>query len=229
MTTATKSNLPTKLLTIIEEIGVVEKKGHNKEHNYDFLQAVDLLNAVRPLALKHGVLFLPSATRAADTASKSGTPIANLDGQLAIIDVDDPGNPIVLPFVASGMDTQDKGPYKALTTGIKYALRSVLMVADEADDVERDAAESPTTPPADPPSVVGAGGRTINDKQRAKLAARTRELGIEPGTDAFKGLLRTITGKESSKELTNADLDRVFENLAEFKVPGATPEPVTEF
>lgn len=133
-----QTELLAKLREVAEAIPFVEKGGHNKHHDYDFVQAVDVTKIVREKLLACGVIVIPGASNARHLAYGSkGGHLTTVDLIYRVTDVAD-GSVIEIPWVGVGTDTGgDKGIYKAYTGGFKYALLSLFMIPT-SNDPERD-------------------------------------------------------------------------------------------
>ncbi len=138
----TKLNLTQKILGVIEELGPIEKAG--KTTQYAYTKEVDVKKAVKPLFVKYGIIAIPSALNKEfiQSQNKKGTLLflTNIDFKLRLIDVDKPTETIEVTLPASGMDYGgDKGPYKAITGGLKAALIALLMIeTDHGNDPENE-------------------------------------------------------------------------------------------
>ena len=138
----TKLNLAQKILGVISELGPIEKAG--KTHQYSYTKEVDVKKAVKPLFVKYGLIAIPSALNKEfiQSENKKGTLLflTNIDFKLRVTDVDKPSDFIDVQLPASGMDYGgDKGPYKAITGGLKAALIALLLIeTDHGNDPEDD-------------------------------------------------------------------------------------------
>jgi hypothetical protein len=135
----TAGNLAAKLADAMTSIGEIPKNGHNDYHGYDYPLESDVMDALRSELAERGVAIFPSVE------GRSVNRVGNEeDGytlhtrvQLAITLVDsESGEQRTMHWEGEAMDGQDKGLYKAYTSGMKYwALKTFLMSA--GDDVER--------------------------------------------------------------------------------------------
>lgn len=142
-------SLVRKLSEVMAAVERVEKKGYNAHFNYNFVRETDLLAAVRPEFAKRQLLMTMSAQP--QEAKQVGN-ILTVPFDVTIHDGES-GETLSFVVLGAGQDTQDKGPYKALTGAVKYALMKLLLV-DTGDDPEASASESPPRPKAAAPKAV---------------------------------------------------------------------------
>src|ERR1700674_3515385 len=127
-------NLAQKILAIQNSVGVVHKKGKNREHNYEFLRIEDAVVAVNKLLVLQNLLLTatlqkkPAGTfyfdhaphiTGADGARKGY--IVKVVWEWTIEDVVT-GETRKWDIPGEGYDTTDKGTYKADTGSRKQAI-----------------------------------------------------------------------------------------------------------
>lgn len=210
MSTAT---IYTKLAAVMAAIDGIDKKGKNSEQHYSYVRATDVANVVRKECIKQGILIIPSVVDDEHFIFEriSGKPAltVRLKVEFIVQEVEGPG---VLSFygVGYGLDSGDKGVYKAMTGAIKYGLRSLFLVPDETDP-ENDTSEAPA-PREERPVARPSGPARASAAQKAKVRAKAHEAGLDD--TKLKALGRMVTGKDSSTEWDNSDIDNLLEALA---------------
>jgi len=130
-----------KLIQVYEEIDHIQKAGHNKNQNYYFVRAADLVRAVRKALLKVGVYAEVNLVTEkqytiarAERNGQASTPFNAADVRCTIVFHDgDTSDTLTASGLGSGFDGGDKAVYKAQTGSIKYALRNAFLLPDEAD------------------------------------------------------------------------------------------------
>jgi len=133
--------LPEKLLEVALVVDGMEKTGRNDHHKYDYVEAANVLRAIRKELYERQVIVLPGASNIQHLDARGGKGfITNVDLSYTFINVEDPGeSPIVIPWVGEGADTGgDKGLYKAFTGALKYMLLDLFLIPT-GDDPETDA------------------------------------------------------------------------------------------
>ena len=131
-------NLYQRISAIAGELGTLKKEGTNTYRNYHYVTDAQLMEALRPLCVKHGVVILPSV----DESEQVTPTITKITASFQIINADQPEERYTNVFVGYGADSQDKGPYKAMTGAMKSFLMKTFMVASE-DDPEKDERPAP--------------------------------------------------------------------------------------
>ncbi len=138
-----QAKLYAKLAKIIGEITSIPKSGHNDFHNYDYVTANDLINAVRDKLSAAGVFIFTSVERQEikeivddsnpDKVKRSILTMITLkhtfcDG--------DGGGTFEVFSQGQGSDVSDKGGYKAITGAMKYFIYKCFMIPTDEDGSE---------------------------------------------------------------------------------------------
>lgn len=177
-------NIYRRLADVVGDMGHIEKNGHNSSQNYDYVQASDVLAAVRPLFLKHGLVVVPDVgtLHSIDPSPKGTQLITTVGITFTVVNVDTPEERFTFNSIGSGADSNDKGVFKAITGGIKYGLMELLMLST-GDDPERDTG-----------TVETGGDGFISPNQLAPLKAAYERA--DPDEDKFFAFVSGIAGGE---------------------------------
>lgn len=140
-TTTDPPSLPEKLLAVAKAIRNVEKRGRNDHHGYAFVQATDVVATVRKELHKRKVIVLPSTI----PGSVQHGPAIGGRGMVTTVDLSyrfictETQRELTLTWTGAGADVGgDKGLYKAMTGGLKYALiQSFLIPMGEDPEGDR--------------------------------------------------------------------------------------------
>lgn len=129
-----------KWATLVAEVEYVQKTGNNQHHRYTYVKEEDLLDAIRPIMSRLGLVFYPVKAevipvRGENESVGTGT-LLTVRYTYRLVDADT-GEHADMQIIAQGSDSQDKGAYKAATGARKYALRQLLLAAT-GDDPEED-------------------------------------------------------------------------------------------
>jgi hypothetical protein len=184
-------SLHAKLVSVMAAVDAVTKKGSNTAQNYSYQRAVDVFNAVRPEFIKRGILFIANVTGTRTTVvdrggGKAPNILADLEFEFMVTDGKDTFR---WTGAASGIDAGDKGVFKAITGGMKYGVRQLLMLPDENDPEktrpgEREDVEGPASIniSSAKPVAVQQGGRQQNatSAQISAIREASRELMLSP-------------------------------------------------
>lgn len=146
--------LAAKIAAVMSEIGSVPKTGRNDFHSYDYSTDDDVMQSVRPVMAKHNLVALPSV-RARETKqveANNGTTLHTyITLEITLIDGDSGQSKTVL-WEGEAQDGQDKGLYKAYTSGIKYWALKTFLLSSDSDVETHDAATEHTNGRSSGPS-----------------------------------------------------------------------------
>ncbi len=109
----------------------IPKNGRNEFHKYDYVTESDLVDVIRPLMAKIGLVLIPSQDERIDDGE-----ITRIHHTFTFVDTAD-GSSHSFGVWGEGHDKLDKGSYKAFTGAMKYALMKSFLVST-GDDPERD-------------------------------------------------------------------------------------------
>jgi hypothetical protein len=87
---------------------------------------------VRPLMVKHGVLYYPTEMVMSQVGNRT-----EMQMYVRFVNVDDRDDSIAVATAGYGIDDQDKGPGKAISYAVKYALLKTLGL-ESGDDPDED-------------------------------------------------------------------------------------------
>ncbi len=151
-----KNKLATKLLSIFETMGAVEKKGYNKHQNYYYMREVDVMEALKGQLIKNKIIMLTSS-KFVDIQKKEGKDktefVTTVETTHTFYDTET-GETLPITSVGSGYDSSDKGASKAITAAFKYGIQKTFMISDEGADIENDGETK--QPPVQTPKIFAA-------------------------------------------------------------------------
>src|SRR5512142_1623272 len=179
------AKLAAKLQKILAAVGTVEKKGHNRAQNYDFVRETDLVDKVRPLMAELGVFLnldvVDHEIREGNTTSsgsKMFLTIIKVAGTWIDTQTGDVWN-IPSHFIGYGADTGDKGAYKAMTGAEKYFLFKSFLVSSGDDPEADERTDRQTAAPGSTPRVAArqrSEGQQRGGRSSVPTAAQIGEL-----------------------------------------------------
>jgi len=121
------------------------------QSSYKALSESKVTSTLRLSMIKHGIAVYPMRYDQSleiirgeksynGQVTKTVTYLTNLDSVYRFVNTDDPKDVIDVPSHAHGVDSQDKGPGKASTYAIKYALLRLFMIpsGDDPDQIHSD-------------------------------------------------------------------------------------------
>ena len=196
-------NIFQKMSAITAELQTVAKNltvQTTKTSSYKAVSERDILDAVKPLEVKHGVYSYPVSRRILESnlleseseyqgkVTKRTTFMTRIETVYRFVNIDKPDEFIETTTFAEGIDSQDKGSGKAMTYGDKYALMKAYKIST-GDDPDQNASEEKNYKKATAPDY------------RKMLIARLNELGIDATEYAQKHNLSHRTSQDTYKDL----------------------------
>ena len=124
-------NLLQRLAAVQGEIDYIQKE-KKQGMNYSIVSHDAVTAAVRHLMVKHGVLYYPASIEVTQDGNRTQAKMA-----VVFVNVDDPTDLITVATIGYGIDAQDKGPGKAMSYCVKYALLKTLGL-ETGDDPDQD-------------------------------------------------------------------------------------------
>lgn len=223
------TTLAQRLLAANKDLGWVAKNGTaaKEQGGYAYVKVVDILDDVREVLNKHGVVFSHSTTghRLTIVPREGKGPffLSEVWGTYAYINADDKNDVQAGEWQGSALDTGDKGIWKAITGGLKYILLPNHLLptgddpeADSGDDEKKPAEKKASAPipptQRDTTKAEKSEATGLSDKQRALLMASLRDRGVTI-KEAQQYILNKACGKHSTKQMDSTDLDKVLEAI----------------
>jgi hypothetical protein len=127
-------NLHQRMAAVMREVTYIQKET-KQGMQYKIVSHDKVTAKVRPALLANGVIYYPIRC---DTAQNGNRTECNMTVRFA--NIDDPQDFIDVESCGHGIDTQDKGPGKAQSYAVKYALLKALGL-ETGDDADHDSIE----------------------------------------------------------------------------------------
>jgi len=124
-------NLHQRLAAVMAVVTYVQKE-KKKEMNYSIVSHDAVTAKVRPALLEHGVIYYPIRCEHSHNGNRAECSLT-----MRFANVDDPADHIDVQTFGYGVDGQDKGPGKAMSYAVKYALLKTLGL-ETGDDADTD-------------------------------------------------------------------------------------------
>jgi ERF superfamily len=187
--------LAVKLVEIRKAITAIDKKGHNKHGDYDYVKAEDVLREIRKQLDEHKIILQPqSGMFQHDTIPSGKQLLTTVELIYTLVDCES-NESIESKWLATGADTGDKGLYKAYTGGLKYFLLNLFLIPT-GDDPEADQGVHPDDArPAAPLIPADRAVHILEQARQAKLASEGDKPQYKP---VFKAKLLSV-GVTSAK------------------------------
>ncbi len=176
-------SLKQKLAEVRRRLSYIQKRGHNERFNYSYVTAADIAGAVGDALAELGVVVIPKLE---SISHENISPNQGYSDRLTrvvmtytFMDVNS-AEELTVKMPGEGRDPGDKGPYKAMTGALKYALLQSFLIAT-GDDPEDERADG-----GDHAAGNGKGGS--DPVISAEQAGQIYELIEQTGTDVAKML-----------------------------------------
>ena len=169
-------NIHQRIAAVMAEVDYIQKE-KKAGMRYSIVSHDAVTAKVRPLLLKHGITYYPASVAREQVGNTT-----MLDVMVRFQNIDEFNDYIMVAAVGYGADDQDKGPGKAMSYAVKYALLKCLGLETGDDpDVEQN----------QPSDILEV--ETL--RQRIKTATTNAQLleinqAISGKTETFKASLR---------------------------------------
>lgn len=125
-------NIYQRMAAIMKTVGYVQKEEKKVNGQYTFVSHDAVTSKMRPALIEHGVLAVPTVKRHLQDGNRT-----EADVLVRFVNIDNPEDFIEIEMFGYGVDPQDKGPGKAISYAVKYALLKAFSL-ETGDDPERD-------------------------------------------------------------------------------------------
>lgn len=203
--------LASKIAKASIEVGSLAADKRNKEQNYDYLSADQILQKAGDALSRNGVVIIPSITSTEIKATERQGKPPRLDAQVSfLMTVTDGTEKHESDWVGFGTDysTPDKAVYKAITSGHKYFEMKLLNIGIGNEDGEHENGEekkvgkvSQSAPVRNPAPVAKVTNEIITATEWeafGQLAQKAQGMGIKlPEYDRSKMIPATLNGTKN--------------------------------
>lgn len=173
-------NIHQRLAKVMADVTYIQKE-RKKGMQYTIVSHDAVTAKVRPALLKAGIVYYPVRCEHSHNGNR-----AECSMTVRFVNVDEPSDFFDVPTFGYGIDQQDKGPGKAMSYAVKYALLKALGL-ETGDDADHDDIPHDRKDPADaPPPFV-----STETRDRIKAA-------INKATDMQK--LDALWNHQATKE-----------------------------
>jgi len=126
-------NIYKRMHSVMKAVGYVQKEEKKVNGQYTFVSHDAVTAKIRPALIENGIITVPRVVRWAQDGNRTE---ANVE--VDFVNIDKPEEKITVPMFGFGIDPQDKGPGKAISYAVKYALLKAFSL-ETGDDPEKDA------------------------------------------------------------------------------------------
>lgn len=126
-----KLNVHQRLAAAMGEVDYIQKE-RKQGMNYTIVSHDAVTAKVRPVLLKHGIVYYPVRCDHLHNGNRAECSLT-----VRFVNIDEPTDFFDVPTFGYGIDPQDKGPGKAMSYAVKYALLKALGL-ETGDDPDND-------------------------------------------------------------------------------------------
>lgn len=125
-------NIYQRIHSVMQRVDYVQKEAKKQGIQYTFVSHDAVTAKIRPELVAEGVIYFPQDMKYSQDGNKTIVEI-----NLHFVCVDKPEDKLIVPSFGFGIDNQDKGPGKAVSYAVKYALLKTFGL-ETGDDPEKD-------------------------------------------------------------------------------------------
>ena len=152
-----KLNIHQRIAAVMREVTYIQKE-RKAGMQYTIVSHDKVTAKCRPALLSNGVIYYPVKCETVQSGNRTE---CNMTVRFA--NIDEPQDFIDVETCGYGIDTQDKGPGKAQSYAVKYALLKALGL-ETGDDADHDAIEHNSVDPAIHQAGISAAIRMIESE-----------------------------------------------------------------
>lgn len=123
-----------KLAAIMADVHRIPKSGRNEFHKYDYATEADIVEALRTKLAEKSIMLIPHLVESHVDKVGDKNLLTTVVLEFTFVDGDS-GQSLTLRWEGTGIDSGDKGMYKAMTGALKYVLLKTFMIPT-GDDPE---------------------------------------------------------------------------------------------
>lgn len=182
MSETTPLNIYQRLHAVMEEVSYVQKEDKKINNQYTFVSHDAVTAKIRPALIKHGIVAVPNVMEHNQDGNRTEVVV-----NLRFVNIDKPEDNVSVSMLGFGIDPQDKGPGKAISYAVKYALLKAFSL-ETGDDPEKDQIEH------EPKAAKGIQKNTDQEVAYEKLPTETI-VGLRREAKAIEGDFYTLGTK----------------------------------
>lgn len=193
-------NVHQRLAAAMSEVTYIRKE--SKEGMKYTIVSHDAVTAkVRPVLLKHGIVYYPVRCEHVHNGNRAECALT-----VRFVNIDAPEDFFDVPTFGYGIDPQDKGPGKAMSYAVKYALLKAMGL-ETGDDPDHDSIDHDNRDPQTPV-------KTVSEEEADVLEQLAKQAGTDRAA-VFKAMKLTgDTWADFPAEHFNAARIKMQEKIA---------------
>ncbi len=160
-------NIHQRLAAAMGEVDYIQKE-KKQGMNYTIVSHDAVTAKVRPVLLKHGIVYYPVRCEHLHNGNRAECSLT-----VRFVNIDEPTDFFDVPTFGYGIDPQDKGPGKAMSYAVKYALLKALGL-ETGDDPDNDDVDF--QPPERQPQKQQTSQPSKNENSRQAYTALEQDM-----------------------------------------------------
>lgn len=125
-------NIYQRVLEVMRDGEYIQKGAKTVNNTYRFVSHDQVTGFIHPLLVKHGIVVIPTVKSFTQDSNRTVVCM-----KVQFVNVDNPTDLIEVESWGYGLDTQDKGPGKAVSYAFKYAILKMFCL-ETGDDPDND-------------------------------------------------------------------------------------------
>lgn len=176
-------NIYQRMHAVMGAVSYVQKEDKKVNGQYTFVSHDAVTAKLRPALIQHGIVTVPRVIKHTQDGNRT-----EVDIEVDFVNIDKPDERVTIPMFGFGIDPQDKGPGKAISYAVKYALLKAFSL-ETGDDPERDSIPHAKPEPAKTAQPDAAGKKALEEcASLDELAAVWK--GLAPAARATLGSVK---------------------------------------
>lgn len=153
----TAKNIHQRIHAAMADVDYIQKD-RKPGMNYTIVSHDAVTAKVRPVLHKHGIVYYPVALDSEQDGNRTQVRL-----RVRFANVDEPTDFIDVPSLGYGIDPQDKGPGKAISYAVKYALLKTLGLETGDDPDTESVTHEPAPKKGKPTANAAAPNNSVTD------------------------------------------------------------------
>jgi len=207
-------NIYQRILAVTESVGAFAKDGKNTFHNYAYASIEAIVADIQPELIKNGIALLFEVDECVQMPVRQFTTakgwneneVTRVHIIMEAVNTDTPTDKVSKGVYGFGIDSQDKGIYKAISGARKYGIFGMFNLMSGDDDPEHDTGTPPVHQPAQAKPKPATGTTTAKPKSAPKVSQNTSDVNVLALRDAlFPGLQSWPPQREYMEKMYDID------------------------
>ena len=193
-------NIYQRINLVMQDVSYIQKSEKQVNNQYRFVSHDQVSSTLHGPLTRHGIAMIPTVVNYKNDGNRTEVTV-----NVRFVNIDDPEQYISVDFLGFGIDSQDKGPGKAISYACKYALLKVfcLETGDDPDN-DQDVRHGLSKPQLD--EIKGLLIQ-LSEADQAKIMEWIASKGCTLYTipaSAYESIIKTLKKALPAKEETNA-------------------------